>query len=631
MSAAAGVTELLRHLSHLRAPFVPRERLRGGVLGLSSVLALALLAVVSGAAARPMAGPGGGLVKQKVGAYFVYLELGLVKSVGNCSWTVGIVFGNASGAGEYMIQFNDPFQGGPVNKVITPAEFQDSLIPKSNLPGGSHFLAVTGGAYSPPCGRMNFAGERQRFQKGAQAWGLFSPGYKPRPAPLGIDWTMPMRLTPGTPAIQRWDTSDGLPPISDIYPKSWQVDLLLTSGGAPACPSGKTYVWTVTGGGKSQTLPSRTCKVTATVPKLGDYSVTAKEFKGGKATGAVAANPNVKVQDFLIVGLGDSNGSGEGNPPFYYPRCNRSVASYQFQAALYVELQDRHSSVTFIHASCSGARIDHLYTTPYEGTRAASPALDPQIWQVSHLLAQGTPARKVDAMIMSAGVNDIAFGPILTFCVLEGVISPHTPCEGTAAAPSFDNANPKRITGFVALHGVTSSPTLGSRLGVLQKQLPSRYAPLAAALQQPVNPKHGGLAVKNPADVYITQYPDFTNDDNGTPCGPSGLARFDTSTWTWLGLNASLLNRTVAAAARASGWTLVPVNSLAFAKRGYCATHSLFHGIGGPAVGLGASGAPTGTTDTAGPFHPDAEAHLIQAAEVEPLLCKELSLSATCK
>jgi hypothetical protein len=169
---------LLRHLSHLWSSFGPREWARGGVLRLSSLLALALLAVASGAAARPMAGPGGGLVKHKVGAQFAYLELGLVKSVGNCSWTVGIVFGNAAGAGQYLIQFNDPFQGGPVNKVITKAGFQDSLIPKSNLPGGSHFLAVTGGAYSPPCGRMNFAGERQRFQKGAQAWALFPPGYK---------------------------------------------------------------------------------------------------------------------------------------------------------------------------------------------------------------------------------------------------------------------------------------------------------------------------------------------------------------------------------------------------------------------------------------------------------------------
>ena len=142
------------------------------MLRLSLLLALALLAPVSGAAARPTAVHGGGLVKHKVAAHFVYLELGLVKSVGNCSWTVGIVFGKVAGAGSYLIQFNDPFQGGLVSKTLTPAEFQDSLIPKSNLPNGSHFLDVTGGAYSPPCGRMNFSGERQRFHKGAHAWGL---------------------------------------------------------------------------------------------------------------------------------------------------------------------------------------------------------------------------------------------------------------------------------------------------------------------------------------------------------------------------------------------------------------------------------------------------------------------------
>ena len=59
--------------------------------------------------------------------------------------------------------------------------------------------------------------------------------------------------------------------------------------------------------------------------------------------------------------------------------------------------------------------------------------------------------------------------------------------------------------------------------------------------------------------------------------------------------------------------------------------HSVFRGIIGASAGIGPSGAPTLTSDLAGPFHPDAAAHLIQAAEVEPLLCKGFGLTTTCK
>ena len=137
-------------------------------------------------------------------------------------------------------------------------------------------------------------------------------------------------------------------------------------------------------------------------------------------------------------------------------------------------------------------------------------------------------------------------------------------------------------------------------------------------LRRPIGSR-GGLAVAS-GDVYITQYPDFTSGDNGTPCGPFGIARFSTSTWTWLGLNALELNRTVARAASSHGWTLATVNSAAFANRGYCSSKSLFVGIA----------AALSSLDAGGPFHPNAEAHQIQAGEVEPELCKGLGLSSTC-
>jgi hypothetical protein len=564
-------------------------------------------------------------------AHFVYRDTGLHD--GACTWNVGVVFGSVSNASYYQITYWDGYYQAYTTATYNPKQPPDYGLPKGVLP--QFYVSATGGAGSPPCKGMDFSGERARFTKGATAIAIVPVSTKPTttsvptstptttttpkpPTPLGIDWTMPAHLLPETPTEQEWNVTDGLPPLTDIYPKSWDVDLLLTSSGVPACPVGMTYVWTVTGGGKSQVLPGRGCKTHATVPSLGDYSVTAKEFKGGKETGTVVTNPAVKVQDFLIVGLGDSNGSGEGNPPFYYPRCNRSVDSYQFQAALYVETHDRHSSVTFIHASCSGARIDHLTSEPYAGTRGGTPPLDPQIAQVRDLIARGKPARKIDAVIVSAGVNDLAFGPILEFCVTLGhATSPFAGCEKAPVIPKLDSTN--RVVGFSAASSA-STPTLSSRLATLQKELPARYGPLATDLRG-----KGGLGV-SPADVFITQYPNFTNGSDAKPCGPYGLARFTTSTWAWLGENANTLNASVRSAAQRYGWTLAPVNTAAFAHRGYCTSDSLFVGL----AEANAAGCPS-YCDDGGPFHPDAEAHEVQAAEVEPLLCKRLGLGPACK
>jgi hypothetical protein len=611
-----------------------RDAARLGLRTLLAVLVLVLVLAAGGArdatAGAPLP-PG----EKATSAHFLFLNTGFHD--GACTWNVGVVFGSVAGAEYYEISYWDGYYGSATTTTYNPKQPPDYGLPKAVLP--QFYVSATGGSGSPPCHSMDFSGEMARFSKGATAVAIVPVSTtttatttttpttttttpKP-PTPLGIDWTMPAHLTPDTPTEQEWNVTDGLPPLSDIYPKAWDVELLLTYSGVPACPSGMTYVWTVSGDGKSQVLPGRGCKVHTTVPSLGDYSVTTKEFKGGKETGTVVTNPAVKVQDFLIVGLGDSNGAGEGNAPFYYPRCNRSVASYQFQAALYVEEHDRHSSVTFIHASCSGARIDHLTSEPYAGTRGGITPLDPQIAQVRDLIARGKPARKIDAVIMSAGVNDLAFGPILEFCVtLAHGTSPFAGCEKAPAIPKLDSTN--RVIGFSAASSA-STPTLGSRLATPQKELPARYGPLAADLTRPLAYDNGGLGV-SPRDVYITQYPNFTNGGNGQPCGPYGLARFSTSTWAWLGANANKLNETVKSAAERHGWTLAPVNTAAFAHRGYCTSDSLFVGIKDAAT----SACPS-YCDTGGPFHPNAEAHQIQAAEVEPLLCQRLGLGPACK
>ncbi|MEM1307571.1 MAG: hypothetical protein AAGG99_08605, partial [Pseudomonadota bacterium] len=119
--------------------------------------------------------------------------------------------------------------------------------------------------------------------------------------------------------------------------------------------------------------------------------------------GAEVAAERVKVEDLLIVGIGDSFGSGEGNPdlPVRFDRersadygrlrrdlviagyptrvgawrrlgdrffqrenakwldqaCHRSLYSQQLRAALQLAIENPRRAVTFLHLACSGAEI----------------------------------------------------------------------------------------------------------------------------------------------------------------------------------------------------------------------------------------------------------------------------------
>jgi hypothetical protein len=89
----------------------------------------------------------------------------------------------------------------------------------------------------------------------------------------------------------------------------------------------------------------------------------------------------VNPRDYLVVSMGDSYGSGEGNPdvaqkfatdPIFGhqlpwiqrgprwedKRCHRSAKAGPAQAALQMEGADPHSSVTFLSFACSGANVE---------------------------------------------------------------------------------------------------------------------------------------------------------------------------------------------------------------------------------------------------------------------------------
>jgi hypothetical protein len=438
--------------------------------------------------------------------------------------------------------------------------------------------------------------------------------------PEEIDWLMEKRFT--AKSVSRWD-DDGFPSGEEVNPRSWTATLYTRASKKKfVCDANTRFVWTVQPAARlvGGRLPKVGCKTQLHVTRLGKYAVKAQmqRRKAGSLVWRDAGKPvrgNVEMKDLLIAGIGDSNGSGEGNAPFYYNRCNRSIASYQLQTALAVELKDPHSSVTFIHTACSGASTDHLFSSTYAGTRGGSPPLEPQIRQVQRLLAQrgSAPKRDVDVALVSIGVNDLAFGPTMEFCIKIGLTTTLDPPCHLRPVKATRHKDGKRTGKYTETPGES---TLADKLAGLQDALEGRYGGIAAAL-----PK---LGVRRD-HVFLAQYPNFSYGDDGKACGIElgSVVHFLPSTWEWMSAVGGVLNQHVRGAAAAAGrsWAVPDYDFGAFLNRGYCSTNSLFRSVGG-ALGAG---------DMGGPFHPTAEGHLIEAAGTIPAVCRKLfDGDATC-
>lgn len=169
---------------------------------------------------------------------------------------------------------------------------------------------------------------------------------------------------------------------------------------------------------------------------------------------AVLERSDISVKDKLIVGLGDSFASGEGNPdiPAQFgngetdldfiltfkkrqapskdknthvgwldQRCHRSMYSYQFKAALHYALSNPQKAVTFLTYACAGATTDEIIDTrqnPNNETRGSVPI---QLHALRNALMSGTgKPRDIDYVLLSTGGNDLGFAKYVAFIVATG-------------------------------------------------------------------------------------------------------------------------------------------------------------------------------------------------------------------
>jgi lysophospholipase L1-like esterase len=342
-----------------------------------------------------------------------------------------------------------------------------------------------------------------------------------------------------------------------VSPSEWSASVYVHRPSAD-CDAGATYSWQVDG---------RIAELEATKTKC---VYTYSHFKGlGRHRVAVAAaNGSVResgsgvvtLKDFLVVGLGDSNASGEGNPDnpssgvaWIDQRCDRSHFGYQAQTAAVLEHASDDTSVTFVHLACSGAGVDVGMLHGYRGINdpgADAGPLAPQIAQLKALISgpktDGVAWRIPDVVILSIGVNDLHFGDVISQCVWE-----------------------KSCFNSKGLRGARAGETVDQAITRWQKALPTLYTRLAKAL--------AGLRI--PANrVYITQYFDSLRDNRGAICNP--LIGPGHPGWSFTKPEAEWayrdflvpLNKAVAATAK-HGWHVVPAPT-GFLKRGYCATPS---------------------------------------------------------
>jgi GDSL-like Lipase/Acylhydrolase family len=437
---------------------------------------------------------------------------------------------------------------------------------------------VAGGAMLSPGG----LGPGRQAQIGPPKPTVPSPGPVYRGPAATLRWSVPERYAKGWDA---WLTHDATYSRAYVSPDAWSVtvDACGSQGGSDRITryeveiTGVGFHFKTTWGGPS-------CRRRFDdLPRLAQYDValTVRTKRDSDRT-----VERITLRDWLIVSLGDSMASGEGSPdqtgwyrllnkvtsdadvlkfllllslghprPASDPdfkvrelrpvrwkdkRCHRSARAGHARAAAEIERLDPHSSVTFLSLACSGAEIKHLVDTRYSGQQPSDdpqPAtLPPQISELRRLV----PNRRVDALLLSIGINDLDFSGIIQACATN----PATPHYGDDACV-YDTGVDRKL----------------NELSLSYLDGPSKYDRLAGALRS-----------VDIAETYLTDYPAVPFGTSGTGCGMLGLRLVGIGTEESAAMyrTGQSLNLAIQNAANRNGWNYVDGMTDAFRGRDYC-------------------------------------------------------------
>ncbi len=405
-------------------------------------------------------------------------------------------------------------------------------------------------------------------------------------------------------------------------PSTFDVTLKLTGEADPQAE----YEWKLTPEGGD----TGTVQVTGESPKVslkaGVWKAEVTAIRDGQVVDT--GTGEIRVKDILVVAIGDSYGSGEGNPelpqrfglrwsyrhlaaaqltaadlngisssrfpwswqiqttaPALWARstdtvrtqqsrlAHRSVLAYSAQYAMALEQADPHTSVTYVSVAQSGATIPTLMNQPNVAAEDGETPLPPQLPELAKIIGD----RPIDTLVVSIGGNDAGFADIVKKMALSNFFMPDL-LPKAAAAAGLNSANADEIAAKV-LAKLQSRPPLGMQW-VLDTyrantaNLAANYGRLDEAIRK-------NFTVNQ---VAITEYPDVSRvklkGTDGKPVnwwGPvvfdllPGVAVNSTQAMVATKLIAEPLNATIAQAAASNGWTYVGGIDDAFAGRGYTA------------------------------------------------------------
>ena len=223
-----------------------------------------------------------------------------------------------------------------------------------------------------------------------------------------------------------------------LDPPSWPVRLDACGTDPGSHGRVERYDWTLTPldtDGAPVTKQTDACRTDVGVSELGRYraDLVARTGPGTQLT----ASSTIDVHDVLVVSLGDSMASGEGNPddPGNYIQfppgvtnpaswadgpCHRSRESGHYKAARLLEDVDPKTSVSFVSLACTGAHARHVTSNHHKNLSEAS--RPPQLEALRDLLCRYDCNRRIDLLVLSIGVNDVGFAGMLISCGLEGAL-----------------------------------------------------------------------------------------------------------------------------------------------------------------------------------------------------------------
>lgn len=346
---------------------------------------------------------------------------------------------------------------------------------------------------------------------------------------LSLSWTMDERWD-GTPATIIADPDQ-------LTPKSWGFTVTVTSGCGPSDADDLSL--TIGGAAADDVVYDENyCRFHFTRPNLDRFTPVVTLTRSGRvgATGSV----DIVGRDFLVVAVGDSLSSGEGQPAATWSlaQCDRSVDSGSGIAAYRLERADPHTSVDYVSLACSGASTAVGLVGPYDGIQPG-PTLEAQL----RTLQRFSAVRPVDSVVFSIGANDLQFGDVVAKCITLNLASRSCGPDSTV--------NGERMEDFLARKIAA---------------LPTDYAQVNQYLS---------AAGITPDRVVTLTYPDSTHSDttDGVTQIPYCSATMSQSSWQY-SHNAILepLNGAIEEAAARYGWRMVGGAEQAFLLHGYCSS-----------------------------------------------------------